>query len=83
VAAVVPNRRRARKQLVGILYSCRELPGGPPVDDQELRRLERGKLTEEERIQVLKLISTYSSWARRSDEIHYEEVTRYNEEVDR
>jgi hypothetical protein len=83
IAALEPKRRRARKQCAGILYSCQSLPGGPPVDDEKLRKLEREELTEEERTGILQLINTYLAWARRSDEIHHEEVTRYNEEVDR
>jgi len=76
------KRQRERKQYLGVFYSCEGKLGGPPVDDERLRKLERDELTEEERQEVFHLIATYAAWASRSDQIHSEEVDRWNTKLD-
>lgn len=77
-----PQEKREPKAYLGLWHSKELKPGGPPVDDENLRKLERDELSEDVRRDVLKLIATYRAWAFRSHEIHGEEVDRWNQGLD-
>lgn len=64
---------------VGPMIPFEDESNAPPVDEEKLRKLEWGQLSEKERDTVLRLTATYASWWHACRRIIQEEEARYRE----